>query len=115
MMLMDDVVCPAHYRFESFDAIDVVEAVARTIPRGDDAANTGNILKYMMRWPRKDGLKDLYKARQYLDRLIRIVESRTGGAPAEASQHPMMAEAIRDEDERAATPCFYGTYVPNGH
>ena len=30
----------------------------------------GNIMKYVFRWEEKDGLKDLYKARDYLNALI---------------------------------------------
>ena len=30
----------------------------------------GNICKYVVRWREKDGLKDLYKARDYLNALI---------------------------------------------
>jgi hypothetical protein len=34
----------------------------------------GNIVKYVTRWKRKDKLKDLYKARQYMDKLILTAE-----------------------------------------
>ena len=34
----------------------------------------GNICKYVYRWKNKDGLKDLYKARDYLDALIANAE-----------------------------------------
>ncbi len=30
----------------------------------------GNILKYITRWKHKNGIEDLLKAKQYLDRLI---------------------------------------------
>lgn len=30
----------------------------------------GNVIKYMARYKKKDGLKDLQKARHYLDKLI---------------------------------------------
>lgn len=30
----------------------------------------GNILKYIVRYKKKNGTKDLYKAKDYLDRLI---------------------------------------------
>jgi len=30
----------------------------------------GNVIKYVFRWRRKGGLQDLYKAREYLRRLI---------------------------------------------
>ena len=34
----------------------------------------GNVMKYVYRWRSKDGLKDLYKARTYLDTLIASAE-----------------------------------------
>lgn len=30
----------------------------------------GNIMKYVFRWREKDGLRDLYKAREYLNAVI---------------------------------------------
>ena len=30
----------------------------------------GNVIKYGTRWRHKNGIEDLYKAKQYLDRLI---------------------------------------------
>ena len=35
----------------------------------------GNVIKYMARWQKKNGLEDLKKARHYLDKLIEEVES----------------------------------------
>lgn len=34
----------------------------------------GNIMKYVFRWREKDGLRDLYKAKIYLDALIAYEE-----------------------------------------
>lgn len=36
----------------------------------------GNIMKYVFRWREKDGLGDLYKARDYLNALIAHEEMR---------------------------------------
>lgn len=36
----------------------------------------GNIMKYVYRWKEKDGVKDLRKARTYLDALIAYEELR---------------------------------------
>tara|TARA_R110000868_G_C10524666_1_gene733422 strand:+ start:374 stop:613 length:240 start_codon:yes stop_codon:yes gene_type:complete len=32
----------------------------------------GNIVKYVTRWKTKNGIEDLYKAKQYLDKLIEL-------------------------------------------
>lgn len=39
----------------------------------------GNIMKYVFRWREKDGLKDLHKARVYLDALIAHEELKPVG------------------------------------
>jgi hypothetical protein len=36
----------------------------------------GNILKYICRWKFKDGIGDLKKARDYLDKLIELEEAK---------------------------------------
>lgn len=37
----------------------------------------GNVMKYVFRWKDKDGLKDLYKARDYLNALITNAELKS--------------------------------------
>lgn len=34
----------------------------------------GNVMKYVFRWREKDGIKDLHKARSYLDAIITHAE-----------------------------------------
>ena len=36
----------------------------------------GNIIKYIVRWKQKNGVEDLQKAKEYLDRLISIEANR---------------------------------------
>lgn len=38
----------------------------------------GNVMKYVFRWKEKDGLKDLYKARDYLNAVIAHEEFERG-------------------------------------
>ena len=35
----------------------------------------GNVVKYVTRWKQKNGIEDLKKAKQYLDKLIELNES----------------------------------------
>jgi len=37
---------------------------------------TGNIVKYVTRWKHKNGIQDLKKAKQYLDKYIQIQEDK---------------------------------------
>lgn len=38
----------------------------------------GNVIKYIARYKDKDGLKDVYKAKHYLERLLECLEERGG-------------------------------------
>lgn len=67
-------VTPDHYRGNAIETIDVMEQVARNMERegwsGEDIMNMGNVLKYCLRFTDKNGLEDLKKARNYLNRVI---------------------------------------------
>lgn len=39
----------------------------------------GNVVKYVTRWRDKNGIEDLKKAKQYLDKLIELNESNNRG------------------------------------
>lgn len=70
----DPVSRPIHYQTKSgLEAIQVIEAFTEDLV-GAEAVYTGNVLKYMLRWKKKNGLEDLKKAKQYLDWLINYVE-----------------------------------------
>lgn len=65
---------PPHYMSETgLETIDVIEAFTFDL-KGIEAVATGNVLKYMCRWKKKDGLRDLKKAQRYLTILIDHVE-----------------------------------------
>lgn len=68
---------PPHYQSENgLEVIDVIEAFTADL-KGGEATNTGNVIKYILRWAHKENpLQDLKKARWYLDRLIKLVEKR---------------------------------------
>lgn len=69
---------PPHYKLsEQFEAIDVIEAATKDLT-GYDAVSTANVLKYVLRWPNKNGLEDLKKAKWYLDHLIERKEYQNG-------------------------------------
>lgn len=76
MIKVDLVNHPPHYQTKSgLEAIDVIDAFTEELV-GREATYTSNTLKYMLRWYKKDGVRDLKKARFYLDRLIQYLESR---------------------------------------
>lgn len=73
--MQDAVNHPSHYQTSSgIEAIDVMEAFTEHLS-GKEATNTYQTIKYILRWKKKDGLKDLKKCRFYLNRLIEVVEN----------------------------------------
>lgn len=65
---------PAHYKSENgLETIDVIEAFTDGL-KGIEAVDTANIIKYICRWKKKNGIQDLKKAEWYLIHLINHVE-----------------------------------------
>lgn len=65
---------PDHYQTETgLEAIDVIGAFTSDM-KGIEAFCTGNAIKYLCRWKKKNGIEDLRKAEWYLQRLIRHME-----------------------------------------
>ena len=72
--LGDQVNHPAHYKTKNgLETIDVIDAFTDGLV-GTEAVCTGNILKYVCRWKKKNGVEDLKKAQWYLNHLISILE-----------------------------------------
>ena len=69
----DAVNHPAHYCAGGIECIDAIAAALTCQTDPMDAWLTGQVLKYLWRWPLKNGKEDLEKARFYLNRLIEKV------------------------------------------
>lgn len=117
--------------------IDVIEFIYQIIPKNmvpGDVFCVGNIIKYVVRFPNKNGLEDLYKARVYLNRLIKKHEhslrknvvKTLGDFKAESKKDvaPSSIQAIRDYrsaliksvadvngDVPRAVVCMHGRYT----
>lgn len=67
---MEDLVNhPQHYQTTSgLETIDVIEAFTEDLT-GIEAVCTGNALKYICRWNKKNGIEDINKAIWYLKKL----------------------------------------------
>lgn len=65
----DAVNHPEHYAQGKVECIDAIES-ATTGLVGIEAVLTGQVMKYMWRWKRKNGIEDLQKAQFYLTQLI---------------------------------------------
>ena len=65
---------PSHYQgANGMEVIDVIENFTCDLV-GKEATNTGQIIKYILRWKKKNGLQDLEKTMWYLQRLIDSVK-----------------------------------------
>ena len=64
---------PDHYNVRGIEAIDVIKAYTSDL-RGIQAVDTGNVIKYILRWNKKNGLEDLLKAQWYLNHLINNIK-----------------------------------------
>lgn len=66
---------PDHYQSKTgLEVIDVIEAFTDGL-EGIEATDTGNIIKYICRWKKKNGLQDLEKALWYLKHLVDHVKA----------------------------------------
>lgn len=70
----DIVKNPDHYTFRGRECSDIITTMTAT-SNGKIAYYEGAICKYMYRYPMKgEPIKDLMKARQYIDMLIRELQ-----------------------------------------
>lgn len=71
---VDMVNHPSHYKAKNgMEAIDVIKAFTDGLV-GSEAYNTGNAIKYILRWKNKNGVEDLKKAVWYINDLINELE-----------------------------------------
>ena len=65
-----------HYKSKKVQPWDAMECWMS--PEQFEGFLRGNVIKYIARYKDKDGLKDVQKARHYLEKLIECLESRSG-------------------------------------
>lgn len=69
----DNIIRPNHYASnKGFEVFDVQEAFIHEL-KGMAASYWCNIVKYILRFQRKNGVEDLKKAKYYLEKLIEEV------------------------------------------
>ena len=67
---------PVHYTHGDIECLDAIKAALSSQGNPYQAFLTGQVLKYMWRWPMKNGLEDCRKAKFYLNRLIAELEGK---------------------------------------
>ena len=68
----DNVNHPQHYQANGIETIDVIEAWTKDLD-GIVAVCAANVIKYISRWNKKNGIEDLKKARWYCNKLIDVL------------------------------------------
>ena len=66
----DNVNSPSHYQGK-IECIDCIESATAGL-NGIEAVCTGNAIKYLYRWKKKNGIEDLKKAKWYIDKIISV-------------------------------------------
>ncbi len=85
---MDPVNHPSHY--QGSNGIETIECIEAAMSKEAFKGYVqGNVIKYVMRYERKNGIEDLYKAQWYLNRLIDIVETMEGNGECKDGFCPM--------------------------
>ena len=65
---------PEHYKAKNgMEAINVIMAYTDGLT-GEIAFDQGNAIKYVLRWPKKNGAEDIRKAIWYLNRILEKLE-----------------------------------------
>ena len=95
----DPVNHPAHYTAGGIECIDAISAALSSHKDPMQAWLTGQIIKYLWRWPMKNGKEDLEKARFYLDRLIQSIAAPNFQARVHDSDGEIIAETKATEGE----------------
>lgn len=72
---MEMVNHPEHYQSGKIETIDVIEEFTKDL-KGIEAFDTANIIKYVCRWKRKNGVEDLRKLVWYANHLINHIETK---------------------------------------
>lgn len=74
---MGDNINPNHYKIGGIETIDYLKA--KMTDEQFKGFLIGNILKYVSRYPHKNGIEDLKKANWYLNKLIEEEKGGTNG------------------------------------
>lgn len=100
----DPVNHPNHYQSESgLEVIDAIRAFTEDC-QGIEGYYTGNAIKYICRWKKKNGLEDLKKARVYLNWLIEHEEKKNDIAE---KNHPNRCGTFSWKDILQPAPAPY--------
>lgn len=68
--MSDNVNHPEHYKANGIECIDTIKFIIGKT--GAKFFCLGNVIKYIFRYPKKNGIEDLEKSAWYLNKLIEL-------------------------------------------
>ena len=74
---MDNVNKPKHYELDGLEGIEVKDVIRSVLGDNITSFYIGNVIKYVLRYKKKNGVEDLKKARLYLDWAIADYDTQT--------------------------------------
>lgn len=96
---------PDHYNSGKYEVIDIIEEFTKDLS-GIEAVDTGNAIKYVLRWHKKNGKQDIKKAIWYLTHLLEhLEEEENPSKPHSVVIHKMAdghyaIEDIKDDEKK---------------
>ena len=96
---------PDHYKSGKYEVIDIIDEFTKDLT-GTEAVCTGNAIKYVLRWKKKNGVQDVKKAIWYLTHLVEHLEEKENpGKPHSVIIHKMnnghyAIKDVPDEEEK---------------
>ena len=66
---------PSHYALAGLEPYETVDVIKASVGDGFEGYCIGNVLKYVIRYKKKNGLEDLKKARVHLNWVIDYLEN----------------------------------------
>ena len=76
---MDEIKSPNHYTWRGKECEEIIGDITQGA-EGKEAYYLGAVVKYLYRYPKKGTpLKDLQKAKQYIDMLFKLKEEQNHG------------------------------------
>lgn len=70
-----DTINPTHYQQGKYEIFDVIQDITEHLPQGHGFF-VGNVIKYIARYPNKNGIEDVKKAKRNLEQLIKVMEEQ---------------------------------------
>jgi len=81
-MKQDNINSPNHYCLEGLDGLEVIDIIKSILGKeGFKAYCQGNVIKYVLRAKKKNGVEDLKKAIKYLEWEIEEIENKENCQP----------------------------------